>query len=150
MTNGLPEVPENFYWEVTKPHYDYSYGLGSSLVPAQVRLVEHLEVGEWELLPPFKLLCMGYGTTRDQYTNEFYDFAIQLKGWKKPPPLEPTTDIERATHVRKNSKHVRKSAELSDRWNQEELSRVAADTLELYHIRSAQSEMYGTYPPKSL
>lgn len=149
MTNGLPEVPENFYWEVTKP-YTISSGFSMSRLPALVRLVEHLDVGEWEELPPYEIFPMGYGTTRDQYTTELYDFAIQPRGWKKPPPLEPTTDIERATHVRKNSKHIRRSEELSDRWDQEELIRVAKDVIDLYHIRAVQSEMYGTYPPKSL
>lgn len=145
MTNDLPEVPENFAWEVKKPYYR-----NRNNYPASIQLIEHLEVGEWEELPEVSYYHMWGGHDREQYSKEFYDFAFQPKGWRKPPPLEPIDDVLQATHVRKNSKHVRQSAELTDRWDQEELVRVAADTLELYNIRTAQSEMYGTYPPKSL
>ena len=138
----LPELPEGFAWEVSKPHYrPLHYGDGKK--PAQVKILHWVEPGPWKL--PDKMPHYAYlDDFVLPYDEEFYEYALKLDNGT----LRMCKRND-ATHYRDNGKRVAKSAPLTNLWTPDELVSVAKDLHDIWQIRLAQQGLYGVYPSKA-
>ena len=134
----FPEVPVEFYWEVTPARYDARI---KEDISASVALMSKSKPEPWEQLPQDGFSWLGRTA---HYDKRFYDFAFK-NNTLRDSPYEIVKTRDYATHVRRNGIFVEQSAPLSDRFDEEELVRVANETLELWKIRQIQKPLYGTH-----